>query len=95
VEEVEIVAENHLIVDGKLSLNQLSRYVPLEVDDEEWDTVGGWLYAQRDTLHRNQYFDYEGYRFTVLERAKTRYLRIEIKALAQELQAQHDGESQD
>ncbi|WP_138493839.1 hemolysin family protein [Paenibacillus pinistramenti] len=79
-EKVKIVSENHIIVDGKLSLNQLTRYLPLELDDEEWDTIGGWLYAHHELLDEGQEFSHEGYLFTVLEREKTRYLRIEIQA---------------
>ncbi|GGA45564.1 hemolysin family protein [Paenibacillus physcomitrellae] len=79
-ESVRILDEDHIIVDGKLSINQLSRYLPIELDDEEWDTIGGWLYAHQDTLDAGEGFWYEGYLFTVLEREKTRYLRIEIQS---------------
>ncbi|WP_337926694.1 hemolysin family protein [Paenibacillus caui] len=78
-ETVQVLSGNHLIVDGKLSLTQLSRYLPLEMDSEEWDTVGGWLYAHQEMLDEGQGYEYEGFLFTVLEREKTRFLRIEIQ----------------
>ncbi|ANS74164.1 hypothetical protein AWM70_05865 [Paenibacillus yonginensis] len=79
-ETVRILDHDHIIVDGKLSLNQLSRYLPIELGDEEWDTVGGWLYAHHEMLEEGEQFQHDGYLFTVLERENTRYLRIEIQA---------------
>lgn len=91
-EEVQVLSEGHLIVDGKLSLSLLQRYIPLELDADEWDTIGGWLYAHQELLAEGESFVHENYLFTVLERENTRFLRIEIKHLdkgdAAELQAE-------
>lgn len=80
-EEVQVLGERHLIVDGKLSLAQLPRYIPLELDTDEWDTIGGWLYAHQESLAEGQTFAYAGYAFKVLEREHTRFLRIELQEL--------------
>lgn len=80
-EEVQVLGERHLIVDGKLSLTQLFRYLPLELDADEWDTIGGWLYAHQESLAEGESFEYAGYSFKVLERENTRFLRIELQEL--------------
>ncbi|GIQ61590.1 membrane protein [Paenibacillus cisolokensis] len=44
--EIEKLDENCYLLDGKVLLTELSDLTGLKLDDEEVDTVGGWLYSK-------------------------------------------------
>lgn len=79
-ESVKVLGPNHLIVDGKLSIAHLERHLTVDLDSEDWDTIGGWLYAHDDSLAEGEQYKYEGFVFTVRERENMRYLRLEIQS---------------
>ncbi|AWB44477.1 hypothetical protein DCC85_09730 [Paenibacillus sp. CAA11] len=82
-EAVRVLGPDHLVVDGKLSLTQLERHISVGLNPDEWDTVGGWLYAQNDGLQEGEGHRQGDFMFTVVERENTRYLKVEIKVVPQ------------
>ena len=47
---VERVGENEFIVDAKISLDEFNELVDLELTSEDYDTLGGFLFAQLDKI---------------------------------------------
>ncbi|MEC0179864.1 transporter associated domain-containing protein, partial [Paenibacillus favisporus] len=81
VEDIQEIGEQHLIVDGKVSISMINDYFFMDLDTKEWDTIGGWLYSQISEMAEGETFVYEGTAFTLLERDHNRYCRIEIKKI--------------
>lgn len=79
-EEAELVqvSEDHLIVDGKVFIHRINEILLTDLDDEELNTIGGWLYGQRPDLTVGQKWSYENLEFTVLRRGPRRYRKLEI-----------------
>ncbi len=76
-------ADTALIFDASLSLRDLeSQYNILLPDDPSYTTVGGFVLAQLGFIPRGgEKFDFEGYRFTVLEMDRRRVARVKIQRL--------------
>jgi len=79
--DIEQVGEVHYIVDGKVSLGMLSDLLHTELEHEEIDTIGGWLYSQNNVLKTGDTARYKGFEFTILEKTKHRIRKVEIKKM--------------
>ncbi|QDH22979.1 hemolysin family protein [Saccharibacillus brassicae] len=79
-EEAELVqaSDDHLIVDGKVFIHRINEILMTDLDDEELNTIGGWLYGQRPDLTVGQKWQHENLEFTVLRRGPRRYRKLDI-----------------
>lgn len=69
-------------VDGLLHIDEFQQYFELEMDTEDYDTIGGWVYSQLEALpKKNQRVQYEGYEFIVDEVDHLRISRVTVKKL--------------
>ena len=78
-------ADAAMIFDASLSLRDLeSQYSISLPEDPAYATAGGFVLAQLGFIPRGgEGFDYEGYRFTVVEMDRRRVARIKIQRLKQ------------
>ncbi|MFE4571952.1 hemolysin family protein [Paenibacillus chitinolyticus] len=76
--EILVKSEGHLVLDGKVSIPIVNDRLLVDLETERWDTIGGWLYGHRDDLSVGESLTYENVKFTVLEREKNRYLKLEV-----------------
>ncbi len=80
VPEIELVNENHIIVDGKVSLTSLGEMLHIEFEQEEdFTTIGGWLYSKNPAIRKGSHFVYRDYTFSVKEKDRLRIRKVEIK----------------
>ncbi|MBE9916313.1 HlyC/CorC family transporter [Paenibacillus donghaensis] len=77
-EEITELAENHLIVDGLVSISEINDYFHLDLDAKEWDTIGGWLYSHHNEMEEKESFVHEDVTFILLERDHNRFCKLEI-----------------
>ena len=77
-------------VDAKMLLEDMEDILEIEMEDEDVDSIGGWLYDQLGGAPRvGQMGSYEGNLFFVEEVEGLRILRILVR-LAKELEEEHD-----
>ena len=77
-------------VDAKLLLEELEDVLEIKIEDEDVDSVGGWLNDQIGGDPKvGQMAAFEGNRFYVEEVDGARITRV-LVALAQELQEEHE-----
>jgi putative hemolysin len=74
-----------MIFDASLSLLDLeSQYNIILPEDPAYATAGGFVLAQLGFIPRGgESFDFDGYRFTVLEMDRRRVARVKIQRLKQ------------
>jgi len=79
-EEAELVqlSDDDLVVDGKVFIHRINEILMTDLDDEELNTIGGWLYGKKPDLTVGQKWQYENLEFTVLRRGPRRYRKLEI-----------------
>jgi CBS domain containing-hemolysin-like protein len=80
--EVEKINEEEIIVDGKLSIHEVNNLLEANIDEEELETIGGWLYMKKSELKVKEKIKIDNLVFELLERSNTRFKRIKIQKMA-------------
>ncbi|CAH8770794.1 hemolysin family protein [Paenibacillus dendritiformis] len=79
--DVEIIDEDHILVDGKVSLDTISNILNVELESEDLDTIGGWLYTLRPSLKKDVTWKYETLHFIIREKDRHRIRKVEIRKI--------------
>ncbi|MBR2567135.1 MAG: HlyC/CorC family transporter [Paenibacillus sp.] len=77
-EEIQIINEHYVILDGKVSLSKVNDMFLSSLDADEWDTIGGWLYSHRPEMEEQEEYEYENLTFVLLEKDKNRFYKVAI-----------------
>lgn len=76
--DIEIL-ENGFSVSGMMMLTHLNDYLPFDLESEDVDTIGGWLYSQlEEEIAVDAFVEVENYLFTVKEMDNHRVTRVLI-----------------
>jgi CBS domain containing-hemolysin-like protein len=94
----EQVNANEYLVSAKISIDEFNELLETELEDEEYDTLGGFLYAQLDKIPvAGDSIVHQNYRYTVLTTRGRRIARVQVERLPEpiELKSKHgqDGQS--
>jgi len=80
--EITKTDDGNYIVDGKVMIGDINELVDIEIDAENIDTIGGWIYSQLDSYPQiNEKVNYENYEFTILKCDRKRISTVAIKKL--------------
>ena len=75
----ERLSDNEFIVDAKISLDELNEELGTDLTSEDYDTLGGFIYAQLDKIPTiGDTVRYDGLRFTVLGTKGRRITKVKI-----------------
>lgn len=77
---------NRLIVDGKVSINRVNDLLHCDLNTDDLDTIGGWLYGHNSELVKGDSWIYNDLTFTVLEKKTHRYTKLQVLKEATEQQ---------
>ncbi|PEP91071.1 hypothetical protein COE95_06655 [Bacillus toyonensis] len=81
---IQHVNEYHKIVDGKVLISEVKDLFGLHIEEEDVDTIGGWIMMQNHEIEEGQHVEAEGYEFKVLEKDAYQIKRVEIRKMEQE-----------
>ncbi|WP_338778156.1 hemolysin family protein [Metabacillus sp. FJAT-52054] len=84
VPEVQRKSEHHYIFDGKVLLHQVNNLLHLQIEEEDIDTVGGWMLTRNVDIKEGQTVFHEGYEFTVREMEGHLIRSVEVLKLQSE-----------
>lgn len=84
IPEVQEISENHYIIDAKMLLENVNDILGIEIEDEDIDTIGGWIMTQHFDVVEGDSFEAYGYQFTIKESDGHHILYVEVKKLAEE-----------
>ncbi|MDM5316716.1 hemolysin family protein [Fictibacillus sp. b24] len=82
--EIQQINNDQTVVDGKVLISQINELFALDIDNSEIDTIGGWVLTRSIDLETNHSFNYESYRFTILELDGRQIKKIGIEKLSDE-----------
>ncbi|MBI6874520.1 hemolysin family protein [Clostridium aciditolerans] len=84
-EECDEITKNedgNYIVDGKLVLEDINELLKIDIESENIDTIGGWIYSQLKSYPQvNDKINYEDYEFIILKCDRKRISKVLIKKL--------------
>lgn len=76
--------EDEYIVDGKIVLDDIGELLKINIDEENIDTIGGWVYSKLSSYPKvNDKITYENYEFIVVKCDRKRISKVRIKKLRQ------------
>lgn len=78
VKEIETIGENRYVVNGKVLINDINELLQSDIDGEDMETLGGWLYLQNSELKKGMEWQLGNISFKILERDKHRIRKVEI-----------------
>lgn len=86
VPEINKISEHKTIVDGKVLIEEINDLFGLDLDEEDIDTIGGWILSKRMDVVEGDIIKYGDYEFKILEVDGYHIKSLEIiTALKQEL----------
>ncbi|GGD84480.1 hemolysin family protein [Paenibacillus nasutitermitis] len=80
--EIEPLGENRYLVEGVVLITEINRLLGTDLEHDDVDSIGGWLYSRQPELKENIEWRFEDLSFIIREKVKQRILRIEIHHLA-------------
>ena len=79
---VQYLGDGSYIIDGRVTLRDISRELGWGIDCEEASTIAGYLLHKAGIIPKpHQVFVFDGFMFTILERHKNRISKVGIKPL--------------
>ncbi|MDR4983952.1 hypothetical protein CN491_08645 [Bacillus cereus] len=81
---IQHVNEHHKIVDGKVLITEVKDLFGLHIEEDDVDTIGGWIMMQNHEIEEGQHVEAEGYEFKVLEKDAYQIKRVEIRKMDHE-----------
>jgi len=80
----EQVNENEYIFDAKISINEFNEIMEMELEDEDYETLGGFVYAQLDKIPvAGDTVTFKDLKFTVLATRGRRITKIQVERVQQ------------
>ncbi|MUT68409.1 hemolysin family protein [Paenibacillus sp. NEAU-GSW1] len=76
--EIEKLADNCYLLDGKVLLDEISDMTGAHLDNDDVDTVGGWLYSIIQDPKPGKELRHENMRFIIREIGKHRIKKVEL-----------------
>lgn len=84
---IQRVNPNQIIMDGKVLISEVNHLLDIDIDEEDLDTIGGWVLSQDPDAHAGAVIDYHDYEFEIKEMDAHQVKKIIVKR-KQALQAQ-------
>lgn len=79
-EEIKKLDENSYAVDGKVLLEDINEILETNIEEENIDTVGGWIYSKLNSYPQvNNKIVYDDYEFIILKCNEKRITKVLIK----------------
>ncbi|MFB4159617.1 hemolysin family protein [Geomicrobium sp. JSM 1781026] len=78
IPEIEQIADNHMLVDGIALIDDVNEFIPTKIDEDEFDTIGGWLFAKNPSIQEGERWRTDDLDIRVIKRDEFRYRKLEI-----------------
>lgn len=78
---IKQISEHHFIADGRASISDIERITDIEFpDDATFDSLGGFVISAFGKIPRkNAEYEFQGFKFRVIEVEEKRVVKVEIK----------------
>ncbi|PGT89267.1 hemolysin family protein [Bacillus sp. AFS040349] len=83
VPNIQKRGEKHFVVDGKVLIYEINNMLGLSIDDEDIDTLGGWILTQNMESKQGDKILYEGFEFHILDTEGHLIRSVEIQMASQ------------
>ncbi|MEH7417726.1 hemolysin family protein [Neobacillus drentensis] len=78
IPEIRKIKENHYIIDSKVLVSEINDLLGVEIDDEDVDTIGGWILTENYEAKEGDIIHHESYTFKILDMEEHHIKYIEV-----------------
>jgi CBS domain containing-hemolysin-like protein len=78
IPEIRKIKENHYIIDSKVLVSEINDLLGVEIDDEDVDTIGGWILTENYEVKEGDTIFHESYAFKILDMEEHHIKYIEV-----------------
>jgi len=75
---IEKIEDHRYLVEGNTSIDDINLQLGVNIEHEQVDSIGGWLYSQHPELPKGTAWQYNELTFIIREKDKNRIRKIEI-----------------
>ncbi|KKB38229.1 hemolysin family protein [Bacillus thermotolerans] len=76
---IEKITEGHYIIDGKVLVDEVNSLLQLDLEDEDIDTIGGWILTHNFEAIQGDTIIHGGYIFTIKEMEDHQIKSVDIQ----------------
>jgi CBS domain containing-hemolysin-like protein len=84
VAEIRKIKDNHYIIDAKVLISQVNDLLGTEIDDEDIDTIGGWILTENYEAKQGDVITHGPYCFKIKDMEEHHIRYVEVTKLAEE-----------
>jgi len=85
VQEVRRVSDNHYLLNAKVLVQEVNDLLGIHLEEEEVDTIGGWILTQKTDIELHDCIVYEGYEFKVNDVDGLQIKEVEVMKLQEDV----------
>ncbi|MBS4212261.1 MULTISPECIES: hemolysin family protein [Neobacillus] len=78
IPEIRKIKENHYIIDSKVLVSEVNDLLGVEINDEDVDTIGGWILTENYDAKEGDIIAHETYTFKIIEMEDHHIKYIEV-----------------
>jgi CBS domain containing-hemolysin-like protein len=78
VPEIRKIKENHYIIDSKVLVSEINDLLGVEIDDEDIDTIGGWVLTENYEAKEGDIIHHDTFTFKILDMDEHHIKYIEV-----------------
>ncbi|PFP30344.1 hypothetical protein COJ96_06440 [Bacillus sp. AFS073361] len=78
IPEVRKIKEHHYIIDSKVLVSEVNDLLGVEIDDEDVDTIGGWILTENYEAKEGDVLLHDTYSFKILDMEEHHIRYIEV-----------------
>jgi len=87
IPEIRKIKDNHYIIDSKVLVTEVNDLLGIEIDDEDIDTIGGWILTENYEAKEGDTFIHDAFTFKILDMEEHHIRYIEVTKIS------NDGEA--
>lgn len=81
IPEVRKIKEGHYIIDAKMLVNDVSDLLGIDINDEDVDTIGGWVLTENYEAKLGDIIHFDSYAFKIVDMEDHHIKYVEVKQI--------------
>lgn len=78
IPEVRTIKDGHYIIDSKMLVSEVSDLLGIEINDEDVDTIGGWILTENYEAKQGDIIEHGNYKFKIIDMEDHHIKYIEV-----------------
>jgi CBS domain containing-hemolysin-like protein len=78
VSEIRKIEDDHYIIDSKVLVTEVNDLLGLDINDEDIDTIGGWILTENYEAKQGDIIDFDSYSFKIVDMEEHHIKYVEV-----------------